>query len=81
MNWDTQETWNWITNDDGYKNALTDMAVIGNELLFIAYLPEFIMEINLQLENENQINSKNVNGNEIYVAFCELNGIETEGWK
>jgi hypothetical protein len=79
-NWDTQETWNWITNDDGYKNALEDMASIGNELLFIAYLPEFIMEINLQLEKENQIDTKNVNGNEIYVAFCEMIGNEQQGW-
>ena len=80
MNWDTQETWNWITNEDGYIAALTPMAEIGNELLFIAYLPEFIIEINLQLENENQIEMKNVNGNELYVEFCEMIGNEREGW-
>lgn len=79
MNWDTEETWNWLVNDSRHQRPF--LQSIGNELRFMLHLNNFVFCINEQLENENRINPTNVNGNEIYIAFCELNGIETEGWK
>ena len=80
MNWDTNELLEWITSDEQYWNILASR--IKDELAFMEGLVIIIININLfQVSDERKIDSSKVNGNEIYVAFCELNGIETEGWK
>lgn len=81
MNWDTNELFEWITSEEEYWNVLKSR--IGNELQFIVALDAVIDHIRIfKVDgNEQLIDSSKVNGNEIYVAFCELNEIETEGWK
>ena len=81
MNWDTNELLEWITGDEKYWNVL--VPTIENELSFMEVLTIIINNINIFRVNcdERRIDSSKVNGNEIYVSFCELNGIETEGWK
>ena len=78
MNWDTNETWNWISEYEIYKSILEKL--IGNELLFCAALVEMIVAINSKLPEPRQIEMKNVNGNELYIDFCELFGNEQRGW-
>jgi len=78
MNWDTNETWLWITNDEQYYTALQD--TIGNELYFMTVLYVLIQHRN-EVISGNEIDSAKVNGNELYVLFSELCGNEQEGWK
>lgn len=77
MNWDTKETWNWIVDNEAHMNYFKSF--IGNELQFMYHLFDFILYLNVN--NDCEIEMKEVNGNEIYVDFCELNGNETDGWK
>ncbi len=79
MNWDTKETIQWIESETKYQWMLTEY--IGNELLFMSALFMVISDINRQLQNENRINTKNVNGNEVYVEFSKVVENEQEGWK
>ena len=79
MNEDTNETFQRIKNEDEYYFLLKTW--VGNELLFIDTLVDIITDINKQLTNENQIEYRNVNGNEIYIKFCEWVGNEQPGWK
>lgn len=78
MNWDTKETWNWIVDNEVHKSVLEQW--IGNELMFVAALSVIITDVNRELAKENQIEMKNVNGNELYLDFCELFENEQEGW-
>lgn len=79
MNWDTNETLLWITNDEYYYNLLKDK--MGNEMAFIFVLATIIFNINVRIGNEEmRIDSANVNGNKVYINFCELAGNEQQGW-
>ena len=79
MNWDTKELWLWVTNEEEMYNAL--QSSIGNELEFMWVLNNIVTITNRKLAPDNRIDPSKVNGNEIYVDFCELNEIETDGWK
>jgi len=70
MNWDTDETLKWVWNEDVYKDCL--LRWIGNELVFVSHICTIVNEINSKIGNE--IDLSNVNGNEIYIAFCKLTG-------
>ena len=74
MNWDTNETLLWCYNTNKYKECL--LRWIGNELVFVSHICTIVNEINNQVANE--IDSSKVNGNEIYIRFCELVGNENE---
>lgn len=78
MNDDTQEVYLWIESEDDYKLALHQH--IGNEMAFIVQLYGIILHINSQLTNERKVSMNKVNGNEIYVEFCEEFGNEQNGW-
>ena len=77
MNWDTNETMQWIESENEYWWLLSTS--IKNELLFCCKLLSIIISINKVCGNE-QINSANVNGNEIYIEFSKLIGNEQPGW-
>ena len=80
MNWDTNELFEWITSEEEYWNLCK--AFIGNELRFVSALSAIIDNVHIfKIEGDGMIDSSKVNGNEIYVQFCELNGNEQEGWK
>ena len=76
MNYDTKEVWNWII--DGEYFAASFQECIGNEIHFIYRLHIVIKILN---HNGNEIDETKVNGNELYVDFCELFGNEQYGWK
>lgn len=76
MNWDTNELYNWVCNNEWYYSNLCRL--IGNEMKFIRVLCYFANEINGKLGNENQIDISKVNGNEIYIQFCILTENENE---
>lgn len=78
MNWDTNETWNWILDTPRYRRQLSDC--IGNELEFIYIICRIVVEVNRKLSSK-WINPAKVNGNELYVDFCDYYGNEQEGWK
>ena len=77
MNWDTNETMQWIESKNEYWWLLSTS--IKNELLFCCKLLSVIISINKACGNE-QINPANVNGNEIYIEFSKLIGNEQQGW-
>ena len=79
MNWDTKETWRWITNESYYSGLL--QYCIGDEMFFIHTLYDIIDDFNGHVPNERLVETAKVNGNELYVKFCELCGREQEGWK
>lgn len=76
MNDDTEETWNWVSNEIDYQNILKPW--IGNEIVFIDQLFGVILHINEQLSSANEIDLTKVNGNEVYIEFCELFGTGNE---
>ena len=75
-NWDTEEVYLWISDNEGFKNEMEQH--VGNELEFMTYLYVIIIEL---IERRNEIDMTKVNGNEIYVDFSILVGNEQEGWK
>lgn len=74
-NWDTEEVYLWISDNEGFKNEME--AHIGNELEFMTYLFVIVTEL---IERGNEIDITKVNGNEIYVDFSILVGNEQRGW-
>ena len=82
MNGDTNELWNWISEDEEMKSALE--SCIGNELEFCWTLMNIITIVHNRLnyngESEMAIDSSKVNGNEIYIEFCSLFGNEQPDW-
>ena len=76
MNDDTNEALLWCWNETEYKECLLNW--IGNELVFISHICTIINEVNNRIGFENRINTKNVNGNEIYIRFLELTENENE---
>lgn len=79
MNWDTREISMIIESDSNYYTALT--GTIENEMYFIVMLYVIINHWNEKLgEASKHIDTANVNGNEVYMSFCEAVGIEKEGW-
>lgn len=79
MNWDTKETSMIIESDIDYYNALK--TTIENEMYFIVMLYVIINHWNEQLGDVGgKIEHSKVNGNEVYISFCETVGFETTGW-
>ena len=79
MNWDTKEISMIIESDFEYYATLT--GTIENEMYFIVMLYFIINHWNEKLgEASKHIDTANVNGNEVYISFCEAVGIETQGW-
>lgn len=79
MNWDTNEISMIIESDMDYFVALCN--AVNNEMYFIVMLYVIINHWNEQLgEASKHIDTAKVNGNEVYMSFCEAVGIETEGW-
>ena len=78
MNWDTHEISMLIESDERFYNILR--RYIENELEFMIALKVIIDYYNEQMKH-TAIDSSNVNGNEVYVSFCESCGYETEGWE
>ena len=74
MNWDTNELYNWVCDNEWYYSNLCRL--VGNELIFIHALYLFLKQINNK--NGNEIDSAKVNGNEIYIQFCILTENENE---
>lgn len=80
MNWDTHEISMLIESNETYYNYLKKQ--VGNELYFMAVLWVIIEDYNKKMNgNGREIDSSQVNGNEVYIDFCEAVGNETEGWK
>ena len=79
MNWDTHEAAMAITNERLYYDAL--QPTIGNELYFMVVLYVILKEYNETRGNENRIDLSKVNGNDVYIDFCDACGNETTGWK
>lgn len=78
MNWDTHEIRMIIESDIKYYTKLQE--AVGNELYFMVML-YIIIGIENEKENSPRIDPAEVNGNEVYISFCEAVGNETEGWK
>ena len=79
MNWDTREISMIIESDIYYYTILK--SAIKNELHFMLLLYIVIEKWNEKLgEASKHIDTANVNGNEVYISFCEAVGIETQGW-
>ena len=76
MNWDTNEISMVIESDELYYNTLKHS--ITNELYFMVVLYVIIEDYN---SRGNEVDSSKVNGNEVYISFCEAVGNETGGWK
>ena len=79
MNWDTKEAAMLITNEKKYYDTLQNH--IGNELYFMVVLFTIIQQYNNKNEPVHRINTAKVNGNEVYIDFCDACGNETQGWK
>ena len=77
MNWDTNEISMIIESNHTYYTKLKEEGV-GNELYFM-----LLLWVIIQTENEEgfRIDPAKVNGNEVYISFCEAVGNEQEGWK
>ena len=69
MNFDTKETIRWIKTENEYWKRLIPW--IDIKVLFLDRLVGVILLINETLGNE-QINLKNVNGNEVYNEISRL---------
>lgn len=78
--WDTKEISMIIESDMAYYNTLSN--TIGNELYFIVVLYVIIGHWNEKLGDASKhIDPSNVNGNEVYISFCETFGNEQDGWE
>ena len=77
MNWDTHEISMIIESDEPYYLKLKEH--VEDELYFMVILYVIIDHYNEK--NDRHIDTSKVNGNEVYVSFCEACGFETEGWK
>lgn len=75
MNWDTHEISLVIESDFNYYNYLKE--IVGNELYFMVVLYAIINDYN---SRGNEVDMSKVNGNEVYMSFCEACGVENEGW-
>ena len=74
MNWDTNEVRLVIESDFNYYTYLKE--IDGNELYFMVVLYAIIKDYN---SRGNEIDISKVNGNEVYMSFCEAVGVENEG--
>ncbi len=75
MNWDTHEMSLAIESDELFYNYLKNH--VDDELYFMVALYVILEEYN---RRGNEVDSSKVNGNEVYVSFCEAVGNETKGW-
>ena len=75
MNWETREVSMLIESNFTYYTYLKE--IVGNELYFMVALYVIINEYN---SRGNEIDISKVNGNEVYLSFCEAIGVENEGW-
>jgi len=78
MNWDTKEVSLIVESNQNYYTKLQE--AIGNELYFMVIL-YVIIENENEKEGRPRIDMTEVNGNEVYVSFCEAAGNEQKGWK
>ena len=79
MNWDTKEAAMLITNEKKYYDIFQKHT--ENELYFMVVLYVAIEDYNEKNEPAHRIDTSKVNGNEVYIDFCDACGNETKGWK